>query len=67
MYKIYFICQQVLLFNLHAHTLLHTHHGEPLTLADHAHVLLSVRNPVFAGWGLVWRLELGRRAAFSAC
>lgn len=50
-----------------SHTVLPTHHGEPLTLADHAHMVLGVRNPVFTSWRLVWRLELGRRTAFSPC
>lgn len=36
-----------------------SHHAELLTLADHAHVMLGVRDPVLAGWGLVWGLELG--------
>lgn len=40
------------------------HHAEPLTLADHAHVVLGVRDPVLAGWGLVWRMELGQGEAF---
>ena len=42
-----------------------SHHSEPLTLADHAHELFGVRDPVFAGRGLVWRLKFGRRATFS--
>lgn len=45
-------------------TALGAHHGEPLALADHAHMLFGVRHPVFTGWGLVRRLELGRRATF---
>lgn len=44
-----------------------THHGEPLTLADHADMLQGVRDPVLTGWRLVWRLELSRRATFSPC
>lgn len=40
------------------------HHAELLTLADHAHVMLGVRDPVLVGWGLVWRLEFGRGETF---
>lgn len=42
------------------------HHAELIALADHAHVMLAVGDPVLEGWGTFWRLEFGQGETFPS-